>query len=730
MLRPTLHLKVVVRNLWSATSELNPASINLYAGMRASLALSLPAVLGLLAKSSTGSAASLGAFETSLADTGGPYSTRAEMTVTAAVAGSILFALGSISALNPPIVLCLTGIIAFCTAYLAAFGTNGRILGNVLLTLFLAGIGTKYAGLFGLKQATPCLAGGLWAVLLSLAMWPISPYGPARSALGSCYRDFSRWLKDCQYLLSTGPASSGKWEGLARSHKQRIEGIVDYASQFVLETRYVRGPGARRGDQILVLLRISDSLLDQIVALNYHLDSLCRAGLSTDVGFEIGCVIANMQEVLLYIAEQSSGSRRTAVPRRTLQMAEGSLIAIEEIIARNEGLNSTDLHTVIKLCRSSLTEIRVAAITAYGIETGEPEDLQLLREKRKRLPEMARTLEQHWSRDSLILRHALRAGIVCFVALTLSFLLGLNRGYWAPLTAAIILQPHSGLTMRRSVQRLAGTLAGALIAVFISLTVPTRALMVALLVPLTLITAAIRQASYPLFVLFLTPVFLLLAEAHPGDWHLAQVRAIDTALGCVVAVAGAWLLWPAWETPRFANAFARALRANANFLRQTMKMAVTPEQSRIRGLSAIRKAAAIANANAESSLENLLQESNDEQLVMPAMELVSALRRFSYRVNAIAPLAALQDFSSDISVAQLEKLCDRIDSLAVILSEGAGPNSENLPIEGLADGSPQACELHDKCVLNDQLPALEQFTEMMSNAVMDLSRYHQMLKER
>jgi len=117
--------------------------------------------------------------------------------------------------------------------------------------------------------------------------------------------------------------------------------------------------------------------------------------------------------------------------------------------------------------------------------------------------------------------------------------------------------------MRKSVQRLLGTLAGALIAVFFSLALPTRAAMVAILIPLTFITAAVRQASYFLFVLFLTPVFLLLAEAHPGDWHLAQVRAIDTALGCLVAVVGAWLLWPAWETPRFANALAASLRAIA-----------------------------------------------------------------------------------------------------------------------------------------------------------------------
>ena len=43
---------------------------------------------------------------------------------------------------------------------------------------------------------------------------------------------------------------------------------------------------------------------------------------------------------------------------------------------------------------------------------------------------------------------------------------------------------------------------------------------------------------------------------------------------------------------------------------------------------------AIANSAAESSLEHPLQESDDPQLIAPAMELVSVMRRFSSRYRA------------------------------------------------------------------------------------------------
>jgi len=153
-----------------------------------------------------------------------------------------------------------------------------------------------------------------------------------------------------------------------------------------------------------------------------------------------------------------------------------------------------------------------------------------------------------------------------------------------------------------------------------------------------------------------------------------------------------------------------------------MKLAATPGQSRVRGLSEIRRATAVANTNAEASLENLLQESDDQRLVMPAMELVSALRRFSYRVNAIAPLAVLEDFSSDRSLAQLGKLCDQIESLALALEANATPRDEKSSVIQSWNEHSEACELHGKCVLGDQVPALQQLTEIMSDAVIALSR--------
>ena len=61
---------------------------------------------------------------------------------------------------------------------------------------------------------------------------------------------------------------------------------------------------------------------------------------------------------------------------------------------------------------------------------------------------------------------------------------------------------------------------------------------------------ALLPLNYAAFSVFLTPTFVLLAEANAGDWHLAGLRIINTLLGGALALVGARLLWPTPEWNR------------------------------------------------------------------------------------------------------------------------------------------------------------------------------------
>ena len=62
---------------------------------------------------------------------------------------------------------------------------------------------------------------------------------------------------------------------------------------------------------------------------------------------------------------------------------------------------------------------------------------------------------------------------------------------------------------------------------------------------------ALLPVNYAAFSVFLTPTFVLLAEASAGDWNLAETRVLNTLLGGALALAGARFLWPSPERERF-----------------------------------------------------------------------------------------------------------------------------------------------------------------------------------
>src|SRR5512132_2608070 len=80
-----------------------------------------------------------------------------------------------------------------------------------------------------------------------------------------------------------------------------------------------------------------------------------------------------------------------------------------------------------------------------------------------------RTVREAALRDGALQRHALRLALSVGAGTALYVVIGLKHGYWVPLTTLAILQPSEHGTRVRSVQRAAGTLAGAALIVAIVL---------------------------------------------------------------------------------------------------------------------------------------------------------------------------------------------------------------------------------------------------------------------
>jgi hypothetical protein len=143
---------------------------------------------------------------------------------------------------------------------------------------------------------------------------------------------------------------------------------------------------------------------------------------------------------------------------------------------------------------------------------------------------------------SLYIGHAARAAVcVCFT-LWLAGRLGLANGYWAPMTAMLVLKPGLSDTHVRGLARLGGTLIGCIVATLFALAVgygwPWLIAGVALA---STAAFALQKAHYAVLTSCITAtVVLLLALAGAGAALVtAEHRLIATLIGGLVALIAA-----------------------------------------------------------------------------------------------------------------------------------------------------------------------------------------------
>lgn len=169
------------------------------------------------------------------------------------------------------------------------------------------------------------------------------------------------------------------------------------------------------------------------------------------------------------------------------------------------------------------------------------------------------------------LRQCVRMTVAGLIALALEEMLGLSRGYWAVLTAVIVTQASVGGSIKATVDRLIGTVSGALWGGVIAISIPHTSPMAGLvavglaLAPLTLMSAlspSFRIAPVTAMILLLTP-----AVAQAGILTSAFDRILEIILGSVIGLVCSLVVLPARASSLVAEAGAATAALLAELLR-------------------------------------------------------------------------------------------------------------------------------------------------------------------
>ena len=310
-------------------------------------------------------------------------------------------------------------------------------------------------------------------------------------------------------------------------------------------------------------------------------------------------------------------------------------------------------------------------------------------------------LRANWTPDSVMARHAVRIAVVAAVDVVVMRVLQVRHGSWMAMTSIIVLQPYGSGTLRKSAERVGGTIAGGVVAALLAAGIHSQEALIVVITMTALMSLATFAVDYGWYCFFLTPTFVLMGLPHLRDWQFAGVRIVATVLGAVTALLAMRVLWPVGETVELGRLLGRGAAAEAAYARAVLRYWSTRKPDRKAAertlLASARRGCGLALNDAEETLDRMMLEPSLGRRKTAegrragraeALAFATYLRRLTRTVTTLAAVGGAEPARA----AKVEALADRLDAVAAALIGGVPvtaetPSSEDRGGWGVVEGA-------------------------------------------
>jgi hypothetical protein len=274
--------------------------------------------------------------------------------------------------------------------------------------------------------------------------------------------------------------------------------------------------------------------------------------------------------------------------------------------------------------------------------------------------------------DTVVWRHALRVAVAAVIAFMIGTSLSVTFAYWSAIAAIVVTQPISANTWLRVLERAGGSFVGGIIAAILLMNLPGPVLMILTILPLAGVTVALRLVNYGLFVVFVTPMFMLLSDfIHPAQ-GLVMARLANEFVGACVGVAASFLLWPQKEGNALTVAISAAISANMAFASAVLRMGGDSAATLYR----LQREAGLASTRLEVARERMLLQGQRRSARLEQLRDVIVAERIV--CGAAAVIEVLRNGQPD---ARDRQRADRYDAMTVELLAALRSGEGRQPIQ-------------------------------------------------
>jgi hypothetical protein len=276
-------------------------------------------------------------------------------------------------------------------------------------------------------------------------------------------------------------------------------------------------------------------------------------------------------------------------------------------------------------------------------------------------PRLAALMRTATSRGGLA--NGVRLGLCMAVATALTVALRQpTHAFWLPLTTAVIVRPEYASVFVRTVNRIFGTLIGALVATAVlAVLSPGLPLVAATALALGFVVLSVPKL-YGLVVIGITTSALLSQSIGQADPVAPMLRLEDTFIGAAVAVVFGYLLWPgARRFPAYAQLIG-ALTASHSYLGEAVKPAAQRRHWQSVRADAYRLAHGVHAAAEAAVLEPPPASSMGLRIIPAAIELEDT-------VDAITAVGSAVDSGGEPTalINEVRRRLERLDRTATAL---------------------------------------------------------------
>jgi len=656
-------------------SEPDPKGLAWGEGLRAAVGITMPALIGLaLDHLSWGILCSFATLWTLSCDVGGAYRQKAVGLAGSGLTMLVAYVFSGWMVQSVPNYVLGTFLWVFAGALVGVTGNAaaqaGLVSSTVVVTSIVLYVGSEFAARFVL-----CLLGICWALALCLGLWPLRPFSPLFRALSTSCLKLAE-LADSFWIGAATRNGSATNLQFAIAYDALMNSLEPCRSIWGA-VRARRGGPTMRSMQLLTFIEQVDDIARILVAFREVVNLAGKEKWFDDTRADLEQLTKSLSRICREIAE--------AVAVRGRKVSSIDLDStLHKIEARFAPEPDTDFFAhsgpqeLQRTVRHLITQVATLAEIAGELKSGSP----VVRE-----PPEARfgpkdqgginplnEIRNNLTFRSASFRHALRLGVATGLGSLLAAVSHLTRGYWIPMTVVLVLKPNFGGTLQRSVQRITGTVCGALLAAMLLFLLKDSLLLFPILAVLTFAAFTLRNRNYGLFALALTPmVMVMLDVAHPITVSDSLFRILYTVLGSMVALVSGYALFPTWESHRLPFHIAEALRSEVVFI-SALRDAIQHKEKR--PISEFRRNAALAVSNAATCGQRLLGEPPNRR-----GDVEAALAAVNYTRRILHGLAAISDYPTreTIHVDSLEvltifeALAKAFSDLATAIEKGEEP---------------------------------------------------------